>query len=103
MTLATCTISGTVVGKSGSAVANLLVWYQSAGASDGEIPSYSGLFVDSRMESTYTDGTGVFSFTLPQGARFYVEIPSLGVRHLGTVPAAATADLAAVALEEVVE
>ena len=103
MTLATCTISGTVVGKSGSAAANLPVWYQSEGTTAGAIPAFGSLFVDARMESTYTDGTGVFSFVVPQGARFYVEIPALGVRHIGTAPASSTAALSAVSLPEVIE
>lgn len=103
MTLATCTISGTVVGKAGAATANLPVWYQSQGATAGAIPTFGGLLVDSRMESTYTDASGQFSFTVPQGARFYVEIPALAIRHVGTAPAASTADLSGVSLEEVTE
>lgn len=103
MTLATCTISGTVVGKSGSAAANLPVWYQSEGATAGALPTFGTLFVDARIESTYTDVSGIFSFTVPQGARFYVEVPALGIKHIGTAPAATTADLSTLSLQEVTE
>lgn len=50
----------------------------------------------------YTDSSGVWSVTLPQGLTVWLEIPAAGVDHYLTVPAASTATLTDVSLSRVV-
>lgn len=49
----------------------------------------------------YTDASGVWSVTLPQGLTVWLEIPAAGVDHYLTVPAASTATLSDVSLSRV--
>jgi len=96
---ATCTLSGTVylsaTGQSGQLVRWRVV--------SNEPPVTAG---DGKASGdptvVYTDSSGAWSITLPQGLTVWLEIPAAGVDHYLTVPAASTATLADVSMTEVI-
>lgn len=94
---ATCTLSGTVyLGASGQAGA-LVRWRV---VSDAPPVVAGGGHASGDPTFVYTDSSGNWSITVPQALTIWLEIPAEGVDHLLTVPAAVTATLADVSLEE---
>lgn len=96
---ATCTLSGTVylggVGQAGALVRwRVISTTPPVTAGDG--------YASGDPTVTYTDASGGWSATLPQGLDVWLEIPAAGVDHLLTVPAASTATLTDVTLAGVV-
>lgn len=93
----TCTLSGTVylgvTGQGGALVRWRVV------STDPPVTAGDGN-ASGDPTSVYTDASGVWSLTLPQGLTVWLEIPAAGVDHLLTVPATATATLADVALAD---
>lgn len=49
---------------------------------------------------TYTDSSGAWSISVPQGLSIWLEIPALGVDHTFTAPAASTAAFGDLSLTE---
>lgn len=93
---ATCTLSGTLYGPTGSAVAGALV---RARVVSSEPPVAAGGGHASGDPSVVFTGTdGAWSIALPQGLTVWLEIPAAGVDHAFTVPSAATATLSDVSL-----
>lgn len=92
---ATCTLSGTLylaaTGQSGQLVRWRVVSTEPpVTAGDGK--------ASGDPTAVYTDSSGVWSVTLPQGLTVWLEIPAAGVDHLLTVPSTSTATLADVTL-----
>jgi hypothetical protein len=83
---ATCTILGT-------APPNALIRVRFGASGQWEPTRFSGVFVDSRAFTIFADGDGAFSFSLPQGAVFVVQIDTSDTAHVGTAPLTAMADL----------
>ncbi len=91
----TCTLSGTVylgaTGQQGQLVRWRVISDESpVTAGDGKASGDPTV--------VYTDASGVWSITLPQGLTVWLEIPAAGVDHYLTVPAASTATLTDVSL-----
>jgi len=96
---ATCTISGTVY-LAGSGQAGQLVRWRVVSATPPVAAGDGHASGDPTV--AYTDASGDWSITVPQGLTLWLEIPAAGVDHYLTVPAAATATLSDVSLTEVV-
>lgn len=96
---ATCVLSGTVY-LSGTGQPGQLVRWRVVSS---EPPVAAG---DGKASGdptvAYTDASGVWSITLPQGLTVWLEIPAAGVDHYLTVPAAPTATLADASLSRMV-
>lgn len=92
MSLAVCTISGTLYKLDGAAAANEVVRVRLAHAS-GEVGIRgAGSPVAGAAQTVYTDSSGVFSVTLPRGVKSYWEIPAAAIwGAFATVPSAASA------------
>ena len=85
MSLAVCTISGTVQTPAGVAVQNAMVRYRIL------TPLDSAIHVTVFALTTWTASDGTWSVTLAQGATARIEIPSAGIDEWGEVPNASTA------------
>jgi hypothetical protein len=94
---ATCTISGAVVGLSG-ALAGALVRIRVGSPNRWSPALFEGVFFDTRSATVFTDDQGAFSFAVPQGCAFLIEIPAADVSHVGIAPVAATASLSDLSL-----
>jgi hypothetical protein len=96
---ATCTVSGTVYLGATGQQGQLVRWR----VISTEPPVTAGDGIASGDPTViYTDSSGVWSITLPQGLTIWLEIPAAGVDHYLTVPAASTATLTDVSLSKVV-
>lgn len=96
---ATCTLSGTLYLGATGQPGQLVRWRvisstPPVAAGDGNASGDPTV--------VYTDASGVWSVTLPQGLTVWLEIPAAGVDHYLTVPAASTATLLDVSLTEAV-
>ena len=96
---ATCTLSGTVY-LAGSGQAGQLVRWRVVSAAPPVTAGDGHASGDPTV--AYTDASGDWSITVPQGLTIWLEIPAAGVDHTFTVPALSTATLADVSLAEVV-
>jgi hypothetical protein len=96
---ATCTLSGTLYLSATGQQGQLVRWRVISAtppvtAGDGNASGDPTV--------AYTDSSGGWSVTLPQGLTVWLEIPVAGIDHYFTVPTASTATLADLSLAEVV-
>lgn len=96
---ATCTLSGTLY-LSGAGQAGQLVRWRVISSAPPVAAGDGNASGD--PTATYTDASGVWSITLPQGLTVWLEIPVAGVDHYFTVPTASTATLTDLSMTEVV-
>lgn len=95
----TCTLSGTVYLSATGQSGQLVRWRV---ISDVPPVTAGDGYASGDPTVTYTDSSGAWSVTLPQGLTVWLEIPAAGVDHYLTVPAASTATLTDVSLSRVV-
>lgn len=83
-----CTLTGKVYTPAGVLAANALVRYQIL----DNPPAFGDGQVSAGVEFAYTNGSGVWSVGVPQGACIRVRIDVSALDEYATVPAEATAD-----------
>jgi len=81
-----CTISGTVLDPAGAAVENAMVRYRLVNSPFNDGSSNTSILAN----VTWTNSSGVWTASLPQGSIARIEVRECGIDKWGTVPSEST-------------
>lgn len=84
--MSACTISGTVIDNSGVPAENVMVRYRLVHSPFADGPNHTSILAN----VTWTNSSGIWTASLPQGATARIEIRECGIDKWGAVPSEST-------------
>lgn len=100
--MSSCAITASFAGPDGSALESafyrVTLWPLPSSDSAHRLVVQDGAHVALSVVDGFTNASGEATFTVPRSQRFRIEVPAVGMDHVGTAPDAATAALTDVTL-----